>query len=108
MSRIHLLLTAFIATLMNINIALAITDEEKLARKSGCFKCHKIDEKKKGPAYREIAEEYRNKPGSLDKIYDYLLSEKMVEVEGKEKKHKKLKTEDPDKIKAVILWIFSL
>lgn len=34
---------------------------EQLAQKTGCLKCHSVDKKVIGPAYRDIAERYKNK-----------------------------------------------
>lgn len=34
---------------------------EALAKKSGCFECHSVQEKVVGPAFRAIAERYKDK-----------------------------------------------
>lgn len=34
--------------------------DEALARSSGCLECHSVDKKVIGPAFRDIAERYRN------------------------------------------------
>lgn len=79
--------------------------EEKLARKSGCFKCHAIKKKKDGPPYKEIAEKYNKEDDAEGKLYEHLTSSPTVEVDGKEQEHKQLKTDDEAKIKAVVKWI---
>ena len=33
---------------------------EELAKKTGCFQCHSVDEKVIGPAFRDIAARYKN------------------------------------------------
>ena len=35
---------------------------EELAKKSGCFECHSIDKDVVGPAYKNVAERYKDKP----------------------------------------------
>ena len=37
--------------------------EEKLARRSGCFECHSVDDKVVGPAYRDGAARYQGGKG---------------------------------------------
>ena len=101
-----LLLSVFL--FLNSTSLMAAGPEEKLARKSGCFKCHSIKKEKKGPSYQSIAIKYTSEPESAETLFTHLTSEPMVEVKGKEQKHKKLKTDDPEKIKAVIEWIFTL
>src|SRR5215510_4718898 len=34
---------------------------EQLAEKTGCLKCHSVDKKVIGPAYRDVAARYKNK-----------------------------------------------
>lgn len=37
---------------------------EALAKKSGCFECHSVQEKVVGPAFRAIAARYKDKAGA--------------------------------------------
>jgi cytochrome c len=39
-----------------------------LANQSGCLVCHKVDEKLVGPGLRDVAEKYKDQPGSVEKI----------------------------------------
>jgi cytochrome c len=48
-----------VITLMILGAGQACADEA-LARRSGCLECHSIDKKVIGPAYRDVAERYRN------------------------------------------------
>jgi len=34
--------------------------DEALAKRSGCLECHSVDQKKVGPAYRDVAARYRS------------------------------------------------
>jgi cytochrome c551/c552 len=51
------------AALFIISAGHAWTEEEltgeALARQSGCLECHSVEEKIVGPAYRDVAERYR-------------------------------------------------
>jgi cytochrome c len=80
---------------------------EALAKKSGCLKCHAIDRKKDGPAYKEVAAKYKGKPDAEEKLYTHLTTNPKVKVDGKEEQHESLKTKDDAAIKNVIHWILS-
>ena len=41
---------------------------EKDLAQLGCFACHAIDQKRVGPAYREIAARYRGQADAVDKL----------------------------------------
>jgi cytochrome c len=80
---------------------------EALMKKSGCFKCHSVDKKKDGPAYKEVAAKLKGKPGAEDELYKHLTTHPKVKIEGKEEEHTTLKTTDDAQIKNVIGWILS-
>jgi cytochrome c len=89
--------------------ALAADDAaaEALMKKSGCFKCHSVDKKKDGPAYKEVAAKYKDKPDGAEKLYTHLTTHPKVKVEGKEETHDSLKTKDEGEIKNVVAFILS-
>ena len=80
---------------------------EALMKKSGCFKCHSVDKKKDGPAYKEVAGKLKGKPGAEDELYKHLTTHPKVKIEGKEEEHASLKTTDDAQVKNVIGWILS-
>ena len=41
---------------------------ESLMKKSGCFKCHSVDKKKDGPAYKDVAAKYKNDSEAAAKL----------------------------------------
>ena len=82
-------------------------DSETLMRKSGCFKCHAVDKKKDGPAYKEVAAKYKDKGDAQQKLYTHLTTNPTVKIDGKEEKHETLKTTNDADIKAVIAWVLS-
>jgi cytochrome c len=76
-------------------------------KKSGCFKCHSVDKKKDGPAYKEVASKHKGKADAEQELYKHLTTHPTVKIEGKEEKHASLKTTDDGQIKNVISWILS-
>ena len=89
--------------------ALDAAAAESMVRQNGCFKCHSITKKKEGPAYHEVAEKYRGKPGAEEKLINHITSgEKAKFEDGHEEEHKIIKTKDPAELKNVVDWILSL
>ncbi|MEX8501899.1 MAG: c-type cytochrome [Leptothrix ochracea] len=82
---------------------------EQLAKDSGCTKCHAVDKKKDGPAYRDVAAKFRGTPDAEAKIIHHITSgEKVKFPDGHQEDHKKIKTKDVAEIKNLIAWILSL
>ena len=80
---------------------------EALMKKSGCFKCHSVDKKKDGPAYKEVAAKYKGKADAEQKLYTHLTTHPKVKVDGKEETHESLKSTDDAQVKNVIQYILS-
>jgi cytochrome c len=82
---------------------------QMLARQSGCLKCHAVDKKKDGPAYRDVAAKYKGKPEAETKLTHHITSGERVKFEdGHEEDHKVVKSKDPLQIKNLVDWILSL
>jgi cytochrome c len=80
-----------------------------LARQSNCFKCHAIDKKKDGPAYKEVAAKYKGKAGAQERLVTHITSgEKAKFEDGHEEDHAMVKSKDPAQIKNLVDWILSL
>ena len=45
-------------------------DPQELARNSGCLRCHAIDKKLVGPAYRAVAERYKDDARARKALFD--------------------------------------
>jgi cytochrome c len=92
--------------------ASAAPDEEAaraLARQNNCFKCHGVDKKKDGPAWREVAAKYKGKPDAEEKlIYHVTSGEKVKFPDGHEEDHKVVKSKDPNEVRNLVQWILSL
>lgn len=80
-----------------------------LARQSSCFSCHSVDQKKIGPAWREVAAKYQGKAGAEATLTRRITSgEKAKFADGHEEDHAVVKSQDPKEIKNLVDWILSL
>jgi cytochrome c len=43
--------------------------DEELMRRGGCVGCHEVDTKLIGPAYRDVANRYRNQSEALQRLF---------------------------------------
>jgi cytochrome c len=81
---------------------------QKLARQSNCFRCHAIDKKKDGPAWHDVAVEFKGKPDAEQRLITHITSgEKAKFPDGHEEDHPIVKSKDPAQIKNLIDWILS-
>jgi len=82
---------------------------ESMVRQNGCFKCHSIDKKKDGPAYRDVAAKYKGRSDAEQRLITHITTgEKAKFPDGHEEEHKIIKTKDQAEIKNVVGWILSL
>jgi cytochrome c len=106
-----LLLTMTVAAgLMSASIANAAVDADAaqaLMKNSGCFKCHAVDKKKIGPAFKDVAKKYKGKADGEDKVTKQITLKPTVVVEGDKMEHKAIASKDPAEIKNVVQWILS-
>jgi len=79
---------------------------EALVKSSGCLACHSVDKKLVGPAYKDIAQKYRNDKGAPER-----LAKKVKEggkgVWGDIPMTPNTHVKDAD-IKTIVAWILSL
>lgn len=80
---------------------------EALAKKSGCLKCHAIDKKRDGPAFKETAAKYKGKSDGVDKVTKQITTNPKIKVDGVEETHDALKSKDAKEIRNVVDWILS-
>ncbi len=91
-------------------VAMAEVDADAaqaLMKKSNCGKCHALDKKKDGPAYKETAKKNQGKADAEQKLYTHLTTNPKVKVEGKEEEHANLKTKKEADVRNVVRWILS-
>jgi cytochrome c len=83
-----------------------------LARQNNCFKCHSVEKEKDGPAWKKVAEKYKDKPDAEQRLITHITSgEKAKFPDGHEEEHKIVQTSPPNdaaQIKNLIDWILSL
>ena len=82
-----------------------------LARQNGCIKCHAVDKRKDGPAYRDVAAKYKGKDhaASVKRLIEHITSgEKAKFADGHEEEHKIIKTTDVAQQTNLVEWILSL
>lgn len=80
---------------------------EALMKKSNCFKCHSVSQKKDGPSFKETAAKYKGKPDAEKALMTHLTTNPKVKVEGKEEEHDSLKTKNEAEIRNVANWILT-
>jgi cytochrome c len=107
----RLSLSAFALAAATISVPAAALDAaaaDALVRKSKCLTCHKVDKKKDGPSYKEVAAKYKGDATAEEKLIKHVTVPSKVKVDGKEEDHEALKTDDPAAVKNVVQWILSL
>ena len=96
--------------LVGASPARAVDDDaaQSLARQNNCFKCHSVEKKKDGPAFKEVAAKYKGKPDGEERIIHHLTSgEKAKFPDGHEEDHKIIKAKDPAEVKNLADWILT-
>ena len=96
-------LFALTADAQSVDVAAA----EGLMKRSNCNKCHAVDRKKDGPAFKETAAKYKGKPDAEQKLFTHLTTNPMVKVDGQEERHDALKTKNDAEVKNVIADILT-
>ena len=87
--------------------AVDVDDAEKLAKKSGCNKCHSLSAKKEGPPYKDTAAKYKGKANAEDELFKHLTTNPTVEVDGKKERHDSPKTKDEAQIRNLVRYILT-
>lgn len=80
----------------------------KLAKESGCTKCHAVDKAKKGPAYQKTAAKFKGKADGEAKLIEMVTKSPKVKFDdGSEEEHKTVNTKDPAQIRNLVQWILA-
>jgi cytochrome c len=87
--------------------AVDVGDAEKLAKKSGCTKCHAVSAKKEGPPFKETAAKYQGKADAEQKLFAHLTSNPKIKVDGKEELHDSPKTKDEAQVRNLVRYILT-
>lgn len=73
---------------------------QALARQNNCFKCHAVDAKKVGPAWKEIASKLKGDKDAQAKLIKHLTTGP--------NDHPVVKAKSPEDTKNLVDWILSL
>jgi cytochrome c len=109
--KMNLVLAAAAAVFAFSVPAVAAVDADaavKLAKESGCTKCHTVDKAKKGPAYQKTAAKYKGKADGEAKLIEIVTKSPKVKMDdGSEEEHKAVTTKDPAQVKNLVQWILA-
>lgn len=82
---------------------------DKLLRDNKCFKCHAVDRKKDGPAYRDVAAKFRLEADAQQRLILHLTSGEMAKFpDGHQEHHKKVKFDNQAELDNLAAWILAL
>ena len=82
--------------------------DEAAAKANGCLKCHAVDKKKDGPAFKDVAKKYKGKADAEAKITAFLSKGGKVKVDGVEEDHKVVKGGDAAVAGSIAKWILAM
>src|SRR5512140_2105940 len=103
---------ALAATLLWIPAQAATADAtaaQALARQNNCFKCHSVDQKRVGPAWKDVAAKYKSDKDAEAKMIKHLTTgPKAKFADGHEEDHPIIKSKSPEETKNLADWILSL
>ena len=91
------LISAFVAA--GVLATGAAQASPELSKSAGCAKCHEIDKKKKGPAFKDSAAKYKGKADAEAVIFKSITDPKGDHPEMKA---------SPEDTKTMIKWILTL
>ena len=77
----------------------AVQASPELSKSAGCAKCHELDKKKKGPAFKDSAAKYKGKADA-----EALMFKTITDPKGD---HPEMKA-SPEDTKTMIKWILTL
>ncbi|MCW5657560.1 MAG: c-type cytochrome [Burkholderiaceae bacterium] len=80
---------------------------QALIKKSDCGKCHAVDKKKDGPAYKETAAKHKGKASAEDDLYKHLTTAPKIKIDGKEEEHKKVNSTNEAEVRNLVRYILS-
>jgi cytochrome c len=87
--------------------AVNVADAETLLLTNKCAKCHSVDKKKDGPAFKVTAAKYKGKADGEAKLFTHLTTAPTIEIDGVKEEHLKIKAKDDTAVKNLIKYILS-
>jgi cytochrome c len=90
-------------------LALDAAAAEQILSENKCTKCHAVERKKDGPAYRDVAAKFKPEADALPRLIHHMTAGERVKFpDGHEEKHKKVKVANEQELKDLAQWILSL
>jgi cytochrome c len=87
--------------------AVDVAAAEALILTNKCAKCHSVDKKKDGPAYKATAAKLKGKADAEAKLFTHLTTAPTIEIDGIKEEHQKIKAKDDAAVKNLIKYILS-
>jgi cytochrome c len=109
-NRILISVCAVIATMFFASTASAVDADaaKKLAKSSGCLKCHAVGKTKVGPSYKNVAKKYKGQADAKAKLITFITTGPTVKMgEGMELTHAIVDTKDKGEQGNLVDWILS-
>ena len=103
----RLMIPLTLAALALPGLAAAADEGQSLAKSNGCLKCHAVDKKKDGPAYKDVAKKYKGKADAEAKLTAFLSKGGKIKVDGVEEDHKTVKGGDAAVAGTIAKWVLS-
>jgi cytochrome c len=80
---------------------------EALIKSSKCLKCHSVDKKKDGPAFKETAAKYKGKADAEATLFKHITTAPKIKVDGVEEEHQKVLSKNEAEIRNLVRWILT-
>ncbi|MEQ1597100.1 MAG: c-type cytochrome [Casimicrobium sp.] len=80
---------------------------EALIKSSKCLKCHSVDKKKDGPAFKETAAKYKGKADAEATLFKHITTAPKIKVDGVEEEHQKVLSKNESEIRNLVRWILT-
>lgn len=87
--------------------AVDVVAADALLLSNKCAKCHSVDKKKDGPAYKATATKYKGKADAEAKLFTHLTTAPTIEIDGVKEEHQKIKAKDDAAVKNLVKYILS-
>ncbi|MGE0357321.1 MAG: c-type cytochrome [Burkholderiales bacterium] len=81
--------------------------DEGLAKSNKCLKCHAVDKKKDGPAFKDVAKKYKGKADAEAKLTAFLAKGGKIKVDGVEDDHATVKGGDAATAATLAKWVLA-
>lgn len=108
----HFLRAVLVVGLTNASLAaqaqaVDVATAEALLLANKCAKCHSVDKKKDGPAYKVTAAKFKGKANAEAKLFTHLTTAPTIEIDGIKEEHQKIKAKDDAAVRNLIKYILS-